>query len=224
MNRCKQCKIQIADDAMVCPLCNSVLEIEKQGKKEETMYPDIAMRTRIFRKIVRAYFVIAVLLEILLVVINTLTFSGIWWSVICGAAFLYLFLTLNFSISNHNHGHMLKITVQAIGVVLLAFLIDRTIGYKGWSLNYVMPSVMILVDVAIMILMIANSVNWQAYLSLQLTMVIFGVLGIVFCLVNVINKPILMFISAMLSFVLFLGTLLIGDKKAKNELKRRFHV
>lgn len=209
---------------MVCPLCNSVLEIEKQDDKKDAMYPDIAMRTKIFKKFVRVYFAIAVLLEIVLVVINTLTFSGVWWSVICGAAFLYLFLTLDFSISNHNHGHMLKIAVQAIGVVLLAFSIDHTIGYKGWSLNYAMPSVIILVDIAIMILMIANNINWQAYLSLQLTMVVFGFIGVLFCFGNIINRPLLTFISVALSLILFLGTLLFGDKKAKNELKRRFHV
>lgn len=223
MNRCKQCKIQVADDAMVCPLCNSVLEIEEK-KQEYAMYPDIAMRTKLFKKFVSIYFVLAVLLEVVLVVINALTFSGTWWSVICGAAFLYLFLTLKFSISNRNHGHMLKIAVQAVGIVLLAFLIDRTIGYQGWSLNYAMPTVIILVDVAIIILMIANHINWQAYLSLQLTMVAFSILGVIFCIAGIINKPLLTLISGAVSLILFLGTLLIGDKKAKNELKRRFHV
>lgn len=224
MNRCKQCSIRVADDAVVCPLCNSVLELDGTGKREGAMYPDIAMHTRIYKKLVRIFTACALLIEILLVVINVLTFSGVWWSVICAAAFLYLLLTLKFSVSNYNHGHILKIAVQAIGIVLFSFLIDHIIGYRGWSLNFAMPLVIILVDIATVILMIVNNVNWQAYLLLQLAMIAFSALGIVFCLTAVVSKPLLTLISAGASLVLFLGTLLIGDKKATNELIRRFHV
>lgn len=228
MNRCKQCKIKVADDTMICPLCNSVLETEEEKtenpEKKHAMYPDVRLRTRMFQIILRVYLVAAILLEVALVVVNTLTFSGTWWSVICGAAFFYLFLTLHFSISNHNHGHMLKIAVQAVGVVLLALLIDIIIGYKGWSLTYAMPSVIILVDMAIIVLMIANNINWQGYLSLQLTMIVFSVVGIVLYCMKIIEKPLLTFISVLISLLLFLGTVLIGDKRAKNELKRRFHL
>lgn len=223
MNKCKQCHVQIADNTMVCPLCNSVLEIEGENK-EQDMYPDVRMRTRLFQIVVRVYFVVAVLLEVALVVINILTYSGTWWSVICGGAFLYLLFTLKFSVSNHNHGHMLKIAVESIGAVLFTVLIDVIIGYRGWSLTYAMPSVIILVDIAIVILMIANNVNWQSYLSLQLTMVVFSIIGIVLSCMNMIEKPLLTFISALVSLLLFLGTIMIGDKRAKTELKRRFHV
>lgn len=224
MSRCKQCKIQIADNTMVCPLCNSVLELKEGEEKGQDMYPDIRLRTRMFQIVVRVYFVVAILLEVALVVINILTFSGIWWSVICGAAFLLLFFTLSFSVSNHNYGHMLKIAVEAVSVVLFTVLIDVIIGYRGWSLTYAMPSVIILVDIAIVVLMIANNVNWQSYLSLQLTMIVFSGVGIVLFCVGIIEKPLLTFISALASLLLFLGTLLIGDRRAKTELKRRFHV
>ena len=224
MSRCKQCKIQVADHTMVCPLCNSVLEIEEGEEKGQDMYPDVRLRTRMFQIVVRVYFVAAILLEIALVVINSLTFSGTWWSVICGAAFLVLFFTLSFSVSNHNYGHMLKIAVETVVIVLFTLLVDVIIGYRGWSLTYAMPSVIILVDIAIIILMIANNLNWQSYLSLQLTMIVFSIVGIVLFFAGLIEKPLLTFISVLFSLLLFLGTVLIGDKRAKTELKRRFHV
>lgn len=214
---------------MVCPLCNSVLELEEEGDKgakreEQGMYPDIRLRTKIFRIAIRIYFVVALLLESVLVIVNILTYSGIWWSVICGAAFLFLFFTLRFSIFNHNHGHMLKIAVEAIGVVLFTLLVDFLVGYKGWSLAYVMPSVIILVDLTIIVLMIVNNLNWQGYLSLQIGMIVFSGVGIVLFYMEVIERPLLTFISALFSLLLFLGTVLIGDKRAKTELKRKFHV
>ncbi len=224
MSRCKQCKIQIADHTMVCPLCNSVLEVKEGEEEGRDMYPDVRLRTRMFQIVVRVYFVAAVLLEIALVVVNSLTFSGTWWSVICGAAFLFLFFTLSFSVSNHNYGHILKIAVEAVVIVLFTLLVDVIIGYRGWSLTYAMPSVIIMVDIAIIVLMIANNLNWQSYISLQLTMIGFSAVGIVLFYVGLVKKPLLTFISLLFSLLLFLGTVLIGDRRAKTELKRRFHV
>ena len=209
---------------MVCPLCNSVLEVKEGEAEGKDMYPDVRLRTRMFQIVVRVYFVASVLLEIALVVINSLTFSGTWWSVICGAAFLFLFFTLSFSVSNHNYGHILKIAVEAVGIVLFTLLVDVIIGYRGWSLTYAMPSVIIMVDIAIIVLMIANNLNWQSYISLQLTMIGFSAVGIVLFFVGFIKKPLLTFISLLISLLLFLGTVLIGDRRAKTELKRRFHV
>lgn len=224
MSRCKQCKIQVADHTMVCPLCNSVLEIKEGEEEGQDMYPDVRLRTRMFQIVVRVYFVASILLEIALVVINSLTFSGTWWSVICGAAFLFLFFTLSFSVSNHNYGHILKIAVEAVVIVLFTLLVDVIIGYRGWSLTYAMPSVIIMVDIAIIVLMIANNLNWQSYISLQLTMIGFSTVGIVLFFVGLVKKPLLTFISLLFSLLLFLGTVLIGDRRAKTELKRRFHV
>ncbi len=209
---------------MVCPLCNSVLEVKEGEEEGQDMYPDVRLRTRMFQIVVRVYFVASILLEIALVVINSLTFSGTWWSVICGAAFLFLFFTLSFSVSNHNYGHILKIAVEAVVIVLFTLLVDVIIGYRGWSLTYAMPSVIIMVDIAIIVLMIANNLNWQSYISLQLTMIGFSAVGIVLFFVGFIKKPLLTFISLLVSLLLFLGTVLIGDRRAKTELKRRFHV
>lgn len=223
MGKCNRCNVWIEDKTIICPLCNNVLE--QQGKEnKQTMYPDVRLRTKLFQVIGRIYIIIAILLESLLVIINTLTFSGHWWSVICGGVFVYLFIVLNFFVDNSNYGHVLKIAMQAICIVLITILIDFVIGYSGWSVDYVMPSVIILVNLAIIILMIVNNENWQSYISLQITMMLFGLIGIILYQFDLIQKPILMFIAFLSSVVIFLGTILIGDKKAWNELKRKFHI
>ena len=42
--------------------------------------------------------------------------------------------------------------------------------------------------------------------------------------VGVITSPIMTQIAVGLSFFLFIGTVIIGDRKARQELKRRFHL
>lgn len=224
MGKCNQCKLWIEDKTIICPLCNNVLELNKGEEKKQGMYPDVRLRTKLFQMIERIYLIIAILLESILIMINSLTFSGVWWSVICGGVFVYLFIVLSFFVDNSNYGHVLKIAVQAICVVFITILIDFVIGYSGWSVDYVMPSVIILVNVAIIILMIVNNENWQSYISLQITMMLFGLIGIVLYQFNLIQKPILTFIAFLSSVIIFLGTILIGDKKAWNELKRKFHI
>jgi len=41
---------------------------------------------------------------------------------------------------------------------------------------------------------------------------------------HIVTRPLLSLIALVSSGVLFLGTVLLGDRRAKNELKRRFHI
>ena len=79
-------------------------------------------------------------------------------------------------------------------------------------------------DLAILILMITNRRNWQSYMMLQIFTMILSGLGLGLLAVDIVVYPYVMLVAAAASLFLFLGTLIIGDKRARNELKRRFHV
>ena len=75
-----------------------------------------------------------------------------------------------------------------------------------------------------MVLMLVNMVNWQSYLLMQICTVLVSIAGLVMWYFKVITRPVLSIIAAAVSACLLLGTLIFGDRKAKTELKRRFHV
>lgn len=222
MKECKKCKVEVLDDTMVCPLCKSVLEVTGE-EKESTGYPNVRAVSRKLNFIVRLYSFLAIITEAVLIIINYLNFHGIWWSAISGISILYFYITLKYSLQKNN-GYKTVILIQIIGAVLLVIAADNIVGYRGWSVNYVLPSAVLLLDVTIIMLMIFNTSNWQSYILMQILTVIVSFVCILLWRFEVITSPILTFVAMASSLCMLLGTLIFGDRKAKAELKRRFHV
>ncbi len=227
MRKCKTCHVTILDPTMVCPLCHSVLETdETEGEQKENkpgMYPDVKETSRILSFVVKLYTFLAIVAEAALIAINYFTYRGIWWSAISGIAILYFYITLRYSIQK-NSGYLRTILIQMAGAVLLAVAVDVIVGYRGWSVNYVFPSAILLMDLAIVILMLVNAQYWQSYILLELLTLLLSLLALILWWTGVIGNPAVALSAAAVSGVLFAGTLIFGDRRAKNELKRRFHM
>ncbi len=225
MRRCKKCNVEILDEAVICPLCKSVLEQEKQLPQEDIAvgYPNVKSNVKKLNFVVRLYSFLAIVTEVALIIINYLNYHGTWWSAITGVSILYFYITLKYSIQQNN-GYRSVIWVQVIGAVLLVIAVDNIVGYRGWSVNYVMPGAVLLLDMTIVILMLVNMTNWQSYLLMQICTVLVSGAGLIMWKMDVITRPVLSVIAAAVSACLLLATVIFGDRKAKNELKRRFHV
>ncbi|MCI8893048.1 MAG: zinc ribbon domain-containing protein [Lachnospiraceae bacterium] len=222
MRKCKNCQVAILDNTLVCPLCSSVLEGEAEDGYEP-MYPDVKNKVRALNLIVKIYTFVAIIVEAVLIIVNVRTFRNLWWSAISGIAILYLYVTLRFSIQK-NRGYRRTIMIQLIGATLLSVAIDFIVGYRGWSVNFVLPGAILLLDLAIFILMIVNKSYWQSYILMQMFTTILGIMVLVFWHQGLIWNPVVSIVAASVSAALLLGTLIFGDRKAINELKRRFHM
>lgn len=223
MSKCRNCNINILDPVKVCPLCHCVLEEDEQEPKRENMYPSVWIREKRFGLIVRIYAFLAILAEAVLLFINYRHQEQVWWSAITAGVFLYIYFVLKFVIQN-DAGYRAKIIVLTVLSIVLIYMIDRVIGYRGWSLNYVLPAGVIMLNVAILLLMIVNSRNWPSYLLFQIFCILCSLLPIVLWKKGIITKPFLSEIAFAASTFLFIGTIIIGGSKARAELKRRFHV
>lgn len=223
MRQCKKCNLEILDKTAVCPLCKSVLEETKEPGGEAVGYPNVKKTVKRLNFIVRLYSFLAIVTETALVIINYLTYQGLWWSAITGISILYFYITLKYSIQK-NAGYRSVIWIQVIGAVLLVIAVDNIVGYQGWSVNYALPGAVLLLDVTIMVLMLVNMVNWQSYLLMQICTVLVSAAGIVMWYFGIITRPLLSLIAAAVSACLLLATIIFGDRRAKAELKRRFHV
>lgn len=221
MSKCRNCKIEILDNTSVCPLCHCVLE--QDGTEPMERYPNVGMREKKFALIVRIYTFLAVAVEALLIFINYNNRESVWWSAITAGVFLYIYLVMKIGIQNDS-GYRSKMILLTVITVGLVYLIDRVVGYQGWSLNYVLPAGVIMLNVAILLLMIMNWRNWPSYLLFQLFCIICSLLPIFLWKKGYITKPFLSEIALVISIFLFLGTFIIGGGKARAELKRRFHV
>lgn len=159
MSRCKQCNVEILDETERCPLCHSVLE---KTVEVENMYPNVRTMTRRLALLSRIYLFVAILVEALLIYLNVLSDSEMFWSAIPGLAMLYGYLVLRYAILGKS-GYKGKIIVLTLIAILMVVAIDFVVGYRGWSVNYALPSAILLVDAGILILMCINRRNWQSY-------------------------------------------------------------
>ena len=88
----------------------------------------------------------------------------------------------------------------------------------------VLPAGVLAMDLMLLILILVNRRNWQSYMMSQIFTLLLSVVPVILYLINVIHFPYLAWIAFGASAFLFLGTLILGDRRARTELKRRFHI
>lgn len=220
MSICKKCNLEILDETERCPLCDSVLE---QTMEVENMYPNVRVMARKLMLISRIYLFCAIIAEVLLVYINVVSDSQTWWSVIAALGFVYVYMLIRFAILGKS-GYKSKVTILSLIAVLMLVAVDFLYGYRGWSVNYALPVIILLVDLSILFLMFFNRRNWQSYMMWQLFMILCSVVSLVFSLIGIATRPFMGELAFTASVLLFVGTVIIGDRRARTELKRRFHI
>lgn len=221
MSKCKQCNVIIRDDAQVCPLCNCVLDADDEA---ENKYPDIWAKNHVLKLVIRIYLFAAIVLEAILILLNYYFYNGIYWSAIVGVIFAYIYVTLAYTVSYSRAGYRMKIIVGVAGAILLLVVIDHVLGNHGWSINYVFPAALLAMDVTILFLMAFNHRNWQSYLCFQIAMVFFSAIPVILSLTGYITVPFLSYAALAAAVFAFLGTVIIGGRRAATELRRRFHI
>lgn len=187
------------------------------------MYPQISYDVNKWKKTVNLFYAVLIAVAACLGVVNYATYSGFLWSGIAIASIFYVALTMRYSIMRHaNLGS--KILIQTLGAQVLLVIIDMVLGYNGWSVDYAIPSTILFADIAIVFLIIVNRLNWQSYFMYQLTITILSFIPIILWGVGLIDRPLMAIVTVIISVLVLTVTILLGDKRVKNELIRRFHV
>ena len=220
MSKCRQCNLEILDETDRCPLCSSVLE---STIAVENMYPNAKVKTRKWVFMSKVYLFCAIVLEVILFGINYVDNYKIGWSLITGLILLYGYLVIQLTILGQA-GHKIKIVLLAAITFVMMVVLDLLIGYKGWSVNYALPTCVIILDIGIAVLMLINRRNWQSYIMWQILMLLISGSMILLYIFGIMTSPYVMGIAVMCSGILFLGTLIFGDRRARVEVQRRFHI
>lgn len=231
MNKCRHCNVVIYDDTEICPLCHSVLnEMTKEDSQEikgfslkGAPYPDVRKRKKQLHFIMRLILFLFILAEICLVTINYFVTPKFWWSGISGVAMIYTYLSMVYWI-HHDAGYAAKIGLQLCFTIALLVGIDYFTGMTGWSLQWAIPGVILFGDAIVFFLMMLNRQHWYSYTLLLLLITIFSIAIISLYFAGKVENIVLPVISAGITGIYLLGTIIFGDREFARELKRRFHV
>lgn len=204
---------------------DSTVKFEKGTASHDngTRYPDVKGASRKYRLLENIILFLSIVGQIVLTTVDYMTDNEINWSFIVLLVVIYANVTLRLAIVGRN-GYIFKIVSTFVFTVLFLEGIDLLTGASGWALTFVFPSAILAMVLATIILMIVNIRNWQSYMMMQLFLVLMSVIAMILVAVKVIWFPYLAMGAMGASLFLFLGTLIIGDKRARTELKRRFHI
>lgn len=222
MSKCKICKVDVLDKTDKCPLCNNVLEWD--GQEHEDLYPNARVARRKYQFLENVFLFASITLWMLLFAIDYITDPNNLWSFTVGLVIIFANVLLRLTILGKS-SYMAKIIWTIL--IGLAFLIeaDFLLGYRGWGVNFAMPTAILLWDIAIIILMLfINRRNWQSYIIDQLTALLAAGVMAVLLWLDIITFPYYAIGVQLFTLLMFIGTVIIGDRKAREELKRRFHV
>ena len=220
MSKCRQCNIEVLDETQRCPLCGSVLE---PTGEVENMYPNIRLKSRKLVFISRLYLFCAIAIEIFLINLCMLSDVQSLVYIISGLVLLFGYIVIRYAILGTS-GYIAKTVVLTIIAVIMLVAIDFSVGYNGWSVNYAFPAGILLIDAGTLVLMAVNNKNWQSYIMLQIFMVLCSIMAIILNFVHIVTNPIVSIVALNVSVILLLGTIIIGGRRSRVELKRRFHI
>ena len=221
MKTCLHCKVKIYDDTGVCPLCHGV--VAQSGEKSENKYPEITKKRQKMKLAVRIYLLAAIVAYAVMRVLAVKLDFARAWDTLVGGCLLYLLFTFYVSFLGRR-GYRFKMIMQTVGGLLLVILIDAVLGFGGWSINYVVPAAFVLIDVAVLILMLVNSRNWQSYIPVQILVVLLSLICVILYRCNIIHVWVPAVVGFAVVCIIFLGTVLIGGQRSMQELRRRFHI
>ena len=215
------CKVEILDKTDKCPLCNHVLEWD--GSEKDDLYPNARIQRRKYQFLENIFLFASIALWVVLFAIDYITDPNNLWSFTVGLVIVYANVLLRLTILGKS-SYMAKIIWTII--IGMAFLIeaDFLTGNRGWGVNFAMPTAVLIWDIAIIILMLfINRRNWQSYIIDQLTALVACGVMLLLMIMKVITFPYYALGVQIVTVLLFVGTIILGDRKAREELKRRFH-
>lgn len=224
MAKCGYCGVEILDATEVCPLCRGVVDNSiKVEEWRQNTYPDVVAKRRHEALVLRILLAAWVFTTIVCVTVNIQTKPYPLWSAVVSASVLYVLYVLKVML-DRDSGYLKRMFVTIIGGMLLTLIIDVVFGFLRWSVNFVLPGMLFVINFAMLLLMLINRRNWQSYMILQILSIIIGLVPLGLIYMGIVTRPILSEIAFISSVMVFLGTLIIGGGTARSELKRRFHI
>jgi hypothetical protein len=219
MVRCEHCGINLADNPAVCPLCDQATTFVDATCVCD--YPRILTGWAL-RIILRLLALLTVGALIVVPVINLLNPTQVWWSVIVIGGILYAWLSL-FLVLRARRNIGLLIFVQLLAISGLCLVVNWTLGGFFWSLNYVIPMLVVLSVITITGLMLLRPMLLRDVFIYLLIIAAMGGLSVLLILLDAVTVLWTWVTASVYCILTLVGLFLFADRRTKHELKKRFH-
>ncbi len=221
MQKCDYCKVTLKGNYEVCPLCGGIL-LENEEKSEE-VFPNLPTIFQEFNIFIRVIILISIAAIIISFAINLIFTKDSRWSLVVAAGIACMWVSL-FVIIRKKNNIPKTIVWQVVVISILSVLWDWSIGWLGWSIDFVIPSIcfgaMIVMAIAAKILKIGVR-DLIVYLFID---IIFGFVPIIFILTGVLSIVFPSVICVAMSAISLSALILFQGDNMKAELRKKMHI
>lgn len=219
MKSCNKCKMTVRGSRDNCPLCQS----ELHGTGEQDIFPDIPTIYRQYTMLFKLLVMGTVSVGVISVMINALMPVSGYWSffIICGIICFWIMLA--FAVRKRNNIPK-NITYQVFIIAVLSIVWDHITGWRGWSLNFVVPIVFIVGMTALTIIPVLMKMPFGDYIICLIADGLFGFTPLIFILMNKVDKVFMSYICIALSILTFISLIIFQGKNILTEAQKRFHL
>ncbi|MFV0351285.1 MAG: DUF6320 domain-containing protein [Oscillospiraceae bacterium] len=225
MKACNACKIRVQNASQFCPLCGEPMENAPPTSYPlpQNHYPEFVQKMRQYNLLFRLFVFLSLFGGVMSVLVNLLTSPGFLWCIIVVASIVYCWLTIP-PMLRRGHNYASQAVFQVILTAAFLIVIDFLTGYRGWSVDYVVPSLLSVGILSIGLMAVFNCTRWAQYVLYQVIMGVFGFLPLVLYLTGIAHSLWMVLVAAGLALSSLLVTIVFGDRTIKSEFKSRFHL
>ena len=112
-------------------------------------------------------------------------FNSIWvpYAIII---LFYVYLIIRASIISYRDiGTIIVLNVYMLSFI--GFILDMLLGYRGWSISYLLPILILIGDISLVIFMIVKPYSFKNYFIYILTVAFFGIIQLLFLTIGIIK-------------------------------------
>ena len=221
MQYCNHCKVYIRENSETCPLCGNMLPSQSNAEKNK-FFPEIKP---FFKKNLTMKIMIFISITSIVVsfAIDMIFPSRINWPLLFLFALASVWLSLYF-ILKKRHNISKKIIWQVMIVSVLSLFWDWKIGWRGWSIDFVIPITYIVAMVVMYITSKIMRLSTSHYITYGLLGSLFGIIPLLFILFrwNKVRYPSIMCVA--ISIIFLSAMIIFHGSDIKLELKKRTHL
>ena len=173
--------------------------------------------------IIRFGLLLSILVALILILINRYFKPNVPWSAIANGGIIYVWVVLYYSIKKNINiaGHVL---LQTLALSTLTVFIDYQLGFRSWSLDIIIPVLIIIANVTMFVLTIVSHKNYIKYAMYQLVISLFSILPIILYIENMSHNKVMCIIASGISAVNLALSLILCTKDVKETIIRKFHM
>lgn len=221
MQYCTHCKVNIRGDHTACPLCVSILE--EKGNPEQEVFPYIPTIYQEFNMFIRIMMMVSIIGVVASLAVNMIFTKDSLWSVLVVSGVVSMWISLFFIIRNKNN--IAKTILWQVGIIsILSFLWDRSMGWYGWSLDYVIPTACVLAMIVMAVGAKILKIGVRDLIIYLLIDAIFGFIPAVFIIFGWVNVLYPSVICVGVSIISLSALILFEGENMKIELNKRMHI